>query len=141
MAVRNIDEVSPRKVRKSFVVTVDVNEAASADDLVFISPNQDKNAITNQMMQNPGAVFFHGQEDLAARWMAMGSGALPLNLFTSSDVSVVEAPIANVREARRLLDQLYDNGDLDCLPTDEAYASLREVFQLLKQTETSLSGS
>ena len=141
MAEVNVNEAQPRRVRKSFIVTVDVDESRKYEDIKFISMNQDRSALREAILHGEGDQFFEGQEELAANWMGMGNGALPLNLFMSSGLEVAPAPTADVHQALGILRQLYDNGDLDCLHTDEAYTSLRQMEALLAKADTALQAS
>ena len=65
-----------------------------------------------------------------------GSGAresLALNLFMSQGVDICPAPLDDVTRALSILNNLFNDGALDCLPTDAAYDSLREMESCLKR--------
>ncbi len=139
MADANVNEVPAGKVRQSFIVAVDVDESASYDDIIFINPNQNSAVLAKYLSESDEVLFFEGQESLAARWMAMGKGALPLSLFMCSGPQIAPAPTNDVRQALSILNQLYNNGDLDNLQTDDAYDRLRQMEALLVNAEAALS--
>ena len=135
MADANINELSTGKVRKSFVITVDVDESRSMTDVKFISTSIGKEAVLDALMNDPSEVFFEGQEELAARWMSMGNGSLPLHLLDMVGVDVAPAPADDVTQALNILDTLFSNGTLDNLQSDEAYTALREMEDRLMRAE------
>jgi hypothetical protein len=140
MAEANVIDAQPRMVRKSFIVTVDVDESRSYEDIKFISLKQDRKSFAREFLHSDEIQFIEGQEELAAAWMSVGNGALPLNLFMSAGVEVAPAPTQDVHQALGILHRLYDNGDLDCLYTEEAYASLRQMEALLVSADSALRG-
>lgn len=141
MAEVNVIEAQPRMVRKSFIVTVDVDESRRYEDVKFISVNQDRSALREAILHGEGIQFIEGQEELAAEWMAVGNGALPLNLFMSNGVEIAPAPTHDVHQALEILRKLHDNGGLDYLPTDEAYSNLRQMEACLVKADAALQAS
>lgn len=141
MADANVIGACGAKVHRSFVVTVEVDESRSVKDLKFISTRMGKDAAFDALVNGPGEVFFEGSEELATAWMSLGNGALPLQLFMDPGVAIAPAPAQQLRQAREILNRLYDDGDLDHLQTDRAYDALRLIEDLIAEAETSMASA
>lgn len=96
MADLNINAVPAGKVRMSFTVTVDVDESI-ANTVVLVSKDQGKAALMQAFANTDPSVhiFFEDQAELSERWLAMGGGALPLDLFMSERYHVAPTDVVS----------------------------------------------